>query len=106
MYKRQGETVTPVTTFVTDEAVVPVTYTVTASAGAGGSISNAGSTQVAQGGSITFTVMPDSGFRVCEVLLDGSPVELTDGKLTLTDVQADHLSLIHISRSPAGGVGC
>lgn len=95
-----GETVTPVTTFVTDEAVVPVTYTVTASAGAGGSISNAGSTQVAQGGSITFTVMPDSGFRVCEVLLDGSPVELTDGKLTLTDVQADHIIEVRFEKVP------
>ena len=38
------------------------TYTVTASAGAGGSISPAGQLAVAEGGTSTFTLMADSGF--------------------------------------------
>ncbi len=49
----------------------PITFTVSASAGANGSITPAGDRTVNYGSSITFTVSPDAGYRVDSVLVDG-----------------------------------
>lgn len=47
------------------------TYAVTAAAGPGGAISPEGEVSVNQGGSVTFTFTPDTGYAVAEVLVDG-----------------------------------
>lgn len=49
-------------------------YTITASAGANGSISPSGTTSVACGGNQTYTITPDSGYAVDDVLVDGISV--------------------------------
>ena len=49
-------------------------YTVTASAGANGSISPSGAQTVLSGDSIAFTVTPSAGHHVAGVLVDGVPV--------------------------------
>jgi len=49
-------------------------FTITASAGANGSISPSGAVPVASGGSATFTITPDAGYGVADVLVDGSSV--------------------------------
>jgi len=46
-------------------------YTITASAGSGGSISSSGSSTVQHGGSKTYTITPYSGYRVQYVSVDG-----------------------------------
>jgi hypothetical protein len=51
-------------------AVAPQ-FTITASAGAGGSISPSGAVLVTQGASQTFTIAPDAGSAVSNVLVDG-----------------------------------
>jgi len=48
------------------------TYTISASAGAGGSISPSGSVSVMQGASQTFTITPAAGYAVDTVLVDGA----------------------------------
>ncbi|NCC69366.1 MAG: hypothetical protein EOM14_14450, partial [Clostridia bacterium] len=50
------------------------TYTISASAGTGGSISPSGSQSVAKGGSKTFAIIPDSGYRLADVKVDGASV--------------------------------
>lgn len=46
------------------------TYTITASAGANGTIAPSGDIGVVSGGTLTFTMTPDSGYRIADVLVD------------------------------------
>ncbi|NNV54943.1 autotransporter outer membrane beta-barrel domain-containing protein, partial [Limnovirga soli] len=50
------------------------TYSITASAGANGSISPAGATSVNYGGSQAYTITPDAGYHIADVLVDGASV--------------------------------
>lgn len=52
-----------------------VTYTITASAGAGGTIDPSGQVTVQAGANQTFAVTPNTGFQIKRVLLDGSPIQ-------------------------------
>jgi len=64
-------------------------YTITASAGANGSISPTGSVKVNSGASQTFTITPNSGYAVSAVTVDGS----NKGAITsypFTNVTANH----------------
>lgn len=65
------------------------TFTITAVSGGNGSISPSGSIAVAKGDSKTFTFTPNSGYVISQVTVDGTAVTVTDGKYTITDVQAD-----------------
>lgn len=51
-----------------------LTYTLTATAGANGSISPAGATTVNFGGSQLYTITPDPGYQVANVVVDGASV--------------------------------
>ncbi|HXB02146.1 MAG TPA: chitobiase/beta-hexosaminidase C-terminal domain-containing protein, partial [Opitutaceae bacterium] len=69
-------------------APVP-TFTITASAGANGSISPSGTVTVNQGASQSFTITPNSGFKVSSVTVDGA----SQGAITsytFSNVQANH----------------
>ena len=55
------------------EVIVP-TYTITAAAGAGGSISPVGSVVVSEGNDQVFTISPDPGFVIDDVLVNGVSV--------------------------------
>jgi len=52
------------------------TYTITATAGPGGSIAPQGNIAVDQGSDITFTITPAAGYSVAEVLVDGGAVDI------------------------------
>jgi hypothetical protein len=67
----------------------PTQYTLTATAGANGSISPAGATSVTVGDSLTFTVTPDANHHIVNLYVDGAPV----GAVTsyrFDNVGADH----------------
>ena len=67
----------------------PITYTITPSAGANGTISPAGTVTVNSGASQTFTITPATGHQVASVLIDGA----TAGALTsytFSGVTANH----------------
>lgn len=64
-------------------------YTVTASAGAGGSISPMGSTSVPYGGSKTFTIKANDGYYISDVLVDGKSVGAF-GSYTFSNVTSSH----------------
>lgn len=71
----------------TDPFATP--FTITASAGANGSISPSGSVQVRQGASQTFSITPDSGYAVSRVTVDGSSVGGV-GSYTFSNITTDH----------------
>jgi hypothetical protein len=66
-----------------------VSYTITASAGANGSITPSGAVSVASGESQTFTITPDPHYHVADVLVDGSSVGAVPS-FTFTGVVANH----------------
>jgi len=70
-------------------AVPPPTYTVTASAGSGGSISPSGEASVSEGDSIQYAIDPASGYHIDNVLVDG--VSIGDvSEYIFIDVTANH----------------
>jgi hypothetical protein len=82
--------------FVVD---ITPTYTITAGAGTGGSISPSGSQTVTKGGNMTFSVIPNSGFKVSGVMVDGSSVGAV-GSYTFSNVTSSHT--ISASFVPSG----
>jgi hypothetical protein len=66
-----------------------VTYTITASAGSGGSISPSGAVTVGSGSDQSFTIAADPGYSIADVLVDGSSVGAVTSH-TFTNVTADH----------------
>ena len=59
-------------------------YTVTVETEGQGTVSPAGTTQVAEGETFTLTMTPDQGYVVEQVLVNGKPVEVQGNTLTLT----------------------
>lgn len=68
---------------------VTPSYTVSASAGEGGSISPSGKTSVDKGDDLTFAITPDEGYVVDDVLVDGVSVGSVTS-YTLRDVAKSH----------------
>lgn len=64
-------------------------YAITASAGANGTISPAGSTNVTCGANQAYTITPNSGYAVNDVLVDGASVGAVTS-YTFTNVTAPH----------------
>jgi hypothetical protein len=81
-----GSPVTATGTIVNDD---PTTFVITASAGAGGSISPSGAVNVLQGLDQSFTITPANCRHVANVLVDGSSVGAVTS-YTFTNVQANH----------------
>ena len=68
---------------------VDVTFTITASAGANGSIAPSGEVVVNEGADQGFTITPDAGFHVADVLVDGNSIGAVTSH-TFTNVVANH----------------
>jgi len=68
---------------------VAVSYTITASASAGGTISPSGSVLLDNGADQSFTITPDTGYAIGVLTVDGSAVT-TASSFTFTNVTANH----------------
>ena len=68
---------------------IPKAYTITATAGANGVISPAGATNVAQNADQTFNIIPNAGYNVLDVKIDGVSVGARTS-YTFTNVTANH----------------
>ncbi len=79
-------------------------HTITATAGAGGSIDPEGKVIVADGADKTFTFTPDAGYTLDTVKIDGQPVSVEGNSYTIEDVKDD--MTIHVTfKSNSGGGG-
>ncbi len=67
----------------------PNVFTITATAGANGSISSAGTTTVQSGDSLTYDITPAPGYEVASVVVDGIS-QGAIGAYTFTSIAADH----------------
>ncbi len=67
----------------------PVTHTITASAGANGSISPSGAVTVNEGSDRSFTITANAGYEVADVLVNGSSIGVQNSH-TFTNVTANH----------------
>ncbi len=83
-------------TFAEDSQPVK-TYTIEAVAGSNGTISPNGTTTVEEGGSVVYTITPDTGYHISDVIINGTRVigdELAyivnTGKYTFTNVNRNH----------------
>jgi hypothetical protein len=76
-------------TAIANVTVTSRTYTITASAGIGGSISPTGAISVLQGASQTFSITPSSGYQISNVLVDGVSVGAVNS-YSFTSVIAGH----------------
>ncbi|HJV66416.1 MAG TPA: fibronectin type III domain-containing protein [Geomonas sp.] len=65
------------------------TYSITGTAGSGGTISPAGTTNVNSGGSQTYTITPAAGYSIAAVTVDGTPVGAVSS-YTFSNVTANH----------------
>jgi hypothetical protein len=65
-------------------------FIITARAGENGTISPVDEVIVPQNGSQMFTITPDLGFQIGEVLVDGLPIDNPFSTYTFTNVTADH----------------
>ena len=70
-------------------STVSKNFTITATAGNGGSISPSGKTTVAEGGSKSFTITVNDGYEIADVLVDGASIG-TKTSYTFEKVSASH----------------
>jgi uncharacterized protein YjdB len=76
------------------------TFTITSSAGANGSITPLGPTVANSGSSSTFTITPNTGFNILDVLVDGASVGPV-ASYTFTNITANHTIAASFTSLPA-----
>jgi hypothetical protein len=80
---------------------IPDEFTVTASAGAGGSVDPAGVTTVPRGGGLIYTFTPDAGYKASRVRVGGGWIDdWSEGvaSYTVSDVQFDQMIWVTFER--------
>ena len=77
-------------------------HTITATAGAGGSIAPSGKVTVAEGADQTFAITPDSGYAITDVKVDGNSIGVRSS-YTFEDVKSDHTIEVTFRRTGGGG---
>lgn len=77
------------------------TYTITATAGSNGTISPSGAVTVNYGANKTFTMTPNTGYQVADVLVDGVSVGVQT-TYTFTNVTANHTISVNFALIPPG----
>ncbi len=80
-------------------------YTITASAGLHGAINPSGNVQVNQGADKTFNFIPDAGYLISEVLVNGNSVcgASCPANYDFTNIQANAFISVAFTEDPSGG---
>lgn len=73
----------------TKAPAAPTAYTVTVTSGSGGSVSPSGAVTVEEGKDISFQIIPDSGYELSELKIDGFSAPLSE-VFTFTEVSENH----------------
>lgn len=112
--KVDGKSVGKVTTYTFENVVanhtieatfqlIPSEYTITATPGQHGTIDPSGEVTVERETDKTFTITPDEGFKVADVLVDGKSVSAVT-EYTFENVVANHTIAVSFSREPGVAV--
>lgn len=88
-YLKDGDIISVVISKGAEPTPTPTGYTITVTAGKGGSVSPKGQVSVQEGGTITFTITPDEGYELRELKIDGVDVG-AQLSYTFTNVTAGH----------------
>ena len=72
-------------------------YSIVATAGEGGSITPADTTEVLCGGSQSYTITPEEGYYIATLAVDNAPVTVQDS-WTFSDVRSNHTIAVTFSR--------
>ncbi|MCF0168770.1 MAG: hypothetical protein HUJ93_09060, partial [Bacteroidales bacterium] len=74
------------------EPIPQTTYTITATAGANGTITPSGIVSLPEGSNMTSTITPNNGYQIASVLVDGveSMGQLVNNTYTFSNITADH----------------
>ncbi len=64
-------------------------FVIKSSAGEGGAIKPEGMLKISEGGSMTFNIIPDAGYKIADILIDGESMGAV-AWYTFMDVSADH----------------
>ncbi|MBE7444313.1 MAG: Ig-like domain-containing protein [Planctomycetia bacterium] len=81
--------------------IVSPTYSITASAGAGGSVNPSGSFTKAAGTDQTFTSIPSAGYMVGKWFVDGNAVQSGGIIYILSNIQANHSVQVTFENQPS-----
>ncbi|MBD8988966.1 MAG: hypothetical protein EGR01_08160, partial [Clostridiales bacterium] len=76
-------------------------YTITATAGEGGSITPNGDVSVKEGASQTFAITADNGYEIADVLVDGNSVGVVE-TYTFDEVKANHTITVSFNKTATG----
>ena len=76
-------------------------YTITATAGEGGSITPHGDVSVKEGASQTFAITADNGYEIADVLVDGNSVGAVE-TYTFDEVKANHTITVSFNKTATG----
>jgi hypothetical protein len=68
----------------------PTVHTITVTAGLHGAISPSGSVKVIEGANQRFTIIPDAGYEIDRLLVDGVEESITNNSYTFTNVKGNH----------------
>lgn len=79
-----------------------VYFTINASSGANGKINPKGAASVAKGKDFTFTFIPDKGYYVSKVFVDGKQVNVKDNKYTFKSVEKNHTISVTFGKTRLG----
>jgi len=81
-------------------ATYTITATVTATAGTGGSISPAGVSTYLHGANRTYTIMPDPGYHIDDVLVDGTSIGAVSS-YHFSNITANHTISVSFAANPS-----
>ena len=100
-----NDTYTYTIPFVSEDHIVIVTlekhkYTIFAIAGEGGKISPSGSISVQYGSKQVFNIIPDSGFRINQIIIDDNPIASTESIFEFNNISGNHTINVTFSRLP------
>ena len=76
----------------------PTTFTVSATSGEGGSISPEGDSNVGYGHDQSYTILPEYGFKLNNLIVDYHPVNITSNEFSFRNVTENHTISVNFSK--------
>lgn len=76
----------------------PVPYSITSTAGPGGSVEPRGQVRANYGNDLVFNFIPDKGYKISSIMLDYLPVQEVTENFQLTNITQDHIISVSFSK--------